>query len=61
MIISDTFVIEKPFGKENVWLVEGGSGDLERMKRVVEMERGKVGLRMQAGNGVGGKGGKKGG
>ncbi len=46
MRISDTFLIENPYGPFDVRHAEGGSGDLEQMKRVVDMERQKITLRM---------------
>ena len=51
MIISDTFMIEKPFHATNVRHIEGQSvGDLERMKKVVDMERSKITLRFAKGS-----------
>jgi protein LSM12 len=49
MLISDTYLIEKPYGPVNVRIVDGRHGDLERMKKVVEMERQKVTLRFSKG------------
>lgn len=49
MLISDTYLIEKPYGPVNVRIVDGRHGDLERMKKVVEMERQKVTLRVSKG------------
>lgn len=49
MLISDTYLIEKPYGAVNVRFVEGRHGDLERMKKVVDMERQKITLRMSKG------------
>lgn len=49
MLISDTYLIEKPYGPLNVRIVDGRHGDLERMKKVVEMERQKVTLRLSKG------------
>ena len=46
MLISDTFVIQKPYGAVNVGLYSGRKGDLERMRRVVDMERNKCSLRL---------------
>ena len=50
MVISDTFVIQKPYGAVNVGLYSDGSGarkgDLERMRKVVTMEREKCALRL---------------
>jgi protein LSM12 len=46
MIISDTFMIEKPYEAANVRHIEGQNvGDLERMKKVIDMERSKIKLR----------------
>ena len=50
MIISDTFMIEKPFNAANVRHIEGQSGDLDRMKKVVDMERSKISLRFSKGS-----------
>ena len=51
MIISDTFMIEKPFGAANVRHIEGQNvGDLDRMKKVVDMERSKINLRLSKGS-----------
>jgi hypothetical protein len=63
MVISDCFVIERPYGKENVGFWHEGSGedvkqnganggfkgDLERFRRVVEFELEKASLRMGGG------------
>lgn len=49
MVISDTYLVEKPYGPLNVKLIESRHGDLERMKKVVEMERQKVTLRLEKG------------
>ncbi|KAG9788062.1 hypothetical protein ABEF93_000351 [Exophiala dermatitidis] len=49
MLISDTYLIEKPYGAVNVRFVEGRHGDLERMRKVVDMERQKITLRMSKG------------
>lgn len=46
MVISDTFVIQKPYGAANVGLYTGRKGDLERMRKVVDMERNKCFLRL---------------
>ena len=50
MVVSDTFVIQKPYGAGNVGFLvsgEGGRrGDLERMRKVVDMERNKCALRL---------------
>jgi len=50
MVISDTFLIEKPYGAANVRFVEGLNGDLDRMKKVVDMERQKITLRFAKGS-----------
>lgn len=50
MVISDTFLIEKPYGAVNVKHIEGQSGDLDRMKKVVDMERQKITLRFAKGS-----------
>jgi len=51
MIISDTFMIEKPYGAVNVRHIEGQNvGDLERMKKVIDMERSKITLRFAKGS-----------
>ena len=51
MIISDTFLIEKPYGQTNVRHIDGQSvGDLERMRKVVDMERNKITLRLAKGS-----------
>lgn len=50
MLISDTFMIEKPYGAANVRHVEGRGGDLDRMKKVVDMERQKITLRFAKGS-----------
>lgn len=41
MIISDTYIIEKPYNSANVRLMPGASGDLDRMRRVLDMEKNK--------------------
>ena len=51
MVFGDDYVIEKPYGVENVKAVQGGSGStagLERVTNVVRMEKGKVDLRLSA-------------
>lgn len=50
MVISDTFMIEKPYGAPNVRHADGRDGDLERMKKVVDMERQKITLRFAKGS-----------
>jgi hypothetical protein len=49
MVISDTYLIEKPYGAANVRFVEGRHGDLERMKKVIDMELQKITLRLSKG------------
>jgi hypothetical protein len=68
MIISDTFVIDKPYGPANVGMYsdsEQGArkGDLERMRKIVDMERNKCLLRLGQREVEGrlAQGGKKGG
>lgn len=46
MIVSDTFIIEKPYAPANVKLLPNASGDIDRMKRVLDMERNKIALRI---------------
>ncbi|OAP56330.1 hypothetical protein AYL99_09509 [Fonsecaea erecta] len=50
MVISDTFLIDKPYGAANVRHAEGRDGDLDRMKKVVDMERQKITLRFAKGS-----------
>lgn len=45
MIVSDIYVIDKPYNPANVKLVNGASGDIDRMKRVLDFEKNKVGLK----------------
>lgn len=54
MVISDQYVIEKPYGPGNVALVSGEAGraGLDRVRRIVEMERAKIDLKM-GGSGAG--------
>lgn len=69
MIVSDTYIIEKPYSPANIRLMSGASGDLDRMRKVLDMERNKIILKMgknvidsRLGDGVTGRGGlKKGG
>lgn len=49
MVISDTYLIEKPYDATKVRFVQGRHGDLERMKKVVDMELQKVTLRLSKG------------
>jgi hypothetical protein len=46
MLISDTYLIEKPYNAANVRLGEGRHGDLDRMRKVVDMERSKATLKL---------------
>lgn len=46
MIVSDTFIIEKPYNPANVRLIGGAGGDIDRMRKVLDMERNKIALRM---------------
>ncbi|KAH0840952.1 hypothetical protein FOPE_06493 [Fonsecaea pedrosoi] len=50
MVVSDTFLIDKPYGAANVRHAEGRDGDLDRMKKVVDMERQKITLRFAKGS-----------
>lgn len=43
--VSETFVIDKPYNPVNVKLIPGASGDLDRMKKVLDLEKNKVGLK----------------
>jgi hypothetical protein len=68
MVISETFVIEKPYGAANVRLYSDAAhgtrkGDLDRMRKVVDMERNKCALRLgqREVEGRMAQGGKKGG
>jgi hypothetical protein len=72
MVINDTYIVEKPYGKENVRLLDEkvGRGGLERVANIVAMEKvkaelknpGMVGVGQVNGIGGGGRGGvKKGG
>lgn len=45
MIVSETYVIDKPYNPANVRLVAGASGDLDRMKKVLDFEKNKVMLK----------------
>jgi protein LSM12 len=49
MIISDTFLIEKPYNAVNIRHAEGRDGDIDRMRRVVDMERSKITLKFAKG------------
>ena len=46
MVVSDTFIVDKPYGPANARFVEGANGDIERIKRVLDMERNKIRLKM---------------
>lgn len=46
MIVSDTYIIEKPYTPANIQFMPGSSGDLDRMKRVLDMEKNKINLKM---------------
>lgn len=46
MIVSDTFIIEKPYAPANVKLLPNASGDVDRMKRILDLERNKIALRI---------------
>ena len=50
MVVSDTYLIEKPYTLVNVRLMDGAHGDLDRMRRVLDMEKNKLTLR--AGKGL---------
>lgn len=45
IIVSETYIIEKPYNPANIKLVNGSSGDIDRMKRVLDFEKHKVGLK----------------
>jgi len=45
MIISDTYIIEKPYSPANIRLMPGTGGDLDRMKRVLDLEKNKINLK----------------
>lgn len=45
IVVSETYIIEKPYNPANVKLVNGASGDIDRMKRVLDFEKNKVGLK----------------
>jgi hypothetical protein len=49
MLLSDTFLVDKPYGPLNVRIIDGRHGDLERMKKVIEMEKSKIQLKMSKG------------
>lgn len=47
MVVSDTFIIDNPFsGPASITLVDGATGDIERMRRVLDMERNKIELKL---------------
>lgn len=45
MIVSDSFIIQKPYGPANIQLIDGATGDIDRMRRVLDMERNKIALK----------------
>lgn len=45
MIVSDSFIIQKPYGPNDIRLIDGATGDLDRMRRVLDMERNKITLK----------------
>ena len=61
MVISHQYIIEKPYGANNVKLVDDKSGKqgLDRIRRIVDMERQKIALKM-GGDVTGGSLGAKG-
>lgn len=46
MIVSDTFIVQPPYNGSSVSLIPGTSGDLERMVRVLDMEKNKIYLKL---------------
>lgn len=52
MIVSETFIVDKPYISASVRCIEDGRGDIDRMKRVVDMEVKKIALKMSEGNGI---------
>lgn len=46
MIVSDTFVIQPPYKVTSISLIPGTSGDLDRMMRVLDMEKNKIYLKL---------------
>lgn len=45
MVISEVFMIEKPYEKDNVKILPGASGNVERMKTVLDIEKTKAKLK----------------
>lgn len=45
MVISDVFMIDKPYEKANVKLLQGASGNLERMRTILDIEKKKAALK----------------
>lgn len=52
MIVSETFIIDKPYTSTSVSCIEEGRGDIDRMRRVVDLEVKKIALKMSEGNGL---------
>lgn len=46
MVVSDTYLIDKPYTPANIRFVEGANGDIDRIKKVLDMERNKILLKM---------------
>lgn len=46
MLVSETFIIDKPYNPANVRLVAGASGDLDRMRKMLDFEKNKIGLKI---------------
>jgi hypothetical protein len=61
MMVSDSMVIDRPYGEKDVRLVEGAKGrvgELERMRKVIGMEKEKAKLKgLKDGGSVERKGG----
>lgn len=47
MIVSDTYIIDKPYNPTNIRLINGASGDLDRMRKVLDLEKNKISLKME--------------
>lgn len=45
IVVSEAFIIDKPYNPANVRLVNGATGDLDRMKKVLDFEKNKVNLK----------------
>lgn len=45
IVVSETFIIDKPYNPANVRLVNGATGDLDRMKKMLDFEKNKVNLK----------------